>query len=575
MRKSKSIAKAPRQLQKCPTGIRGLDEITLGGLPSGRTTLICGGAGSGKTLFGVEFLVRGAQKYGESGVGISFDETAEDIAQNAVSLGFAIDDLIKSGSLLFDYIHLDKSQISETGDYDLEALFIRIGSAIDAIGAKRVLIDTPEALFAGLTDTGLLRSELQRLFRWLKDKGLTAIVTGEQGRGTLTRHGLEEYISDCVIALDHRVQDSVVTRRLRIVKYRGSVHGTDEYPFLIDEDGISVLPVTSIGLNHPASDERISTGVPGLNEMLGGGFYRGSSILASGAAGTGKTSLAAHFADAACKRGEICLFLSHEESPQQLTRNMRSIGIDLERWSKKGLLRLHATRPTMYGLERHLVMLHKLIEKYKPRVVVIDPISSLIAGGSGREVTIVLLRMIDHLKLTGISGFFTALTSERNATETELEISSLIDSWLLLRNVETNAERNRLLYIYKTRGMASSNQVREFLMTDNGVMLRDVYVGPGGVLTGSARLAQENRDLETELRQRNEVRRKRKLLTGRHRSLDARIVALQTEKEAAEQEFEGLESEAELERKVTAGQRQTLAASRQAPDKGAARRAKR
>lgn len=521
MRKNRSGAKALRPLKKCPTGISGLDEITLGGLPKGRSTLICGGAGSGKTLLGLEFLIRGAREFGENGVCISFEETPEDITQNVASLGFSVDDLVKAGRLLIDYVHLERSQISETGDYDLEALFIRIGSAIDAIGAQRVLIDTPEALFAGLSDSGLLRSELERLFRWLKEKGVTAIVTGEQGSGTLTRHGLEEYISDCVIALDHRVQDSIVTRRLRIVKYRGSMHGTNEYPFLIEEDGISVLPVTSVGLTHVSSNERIGSGIPALDEMLsGGGFYRGSSILVSGSAGTGKTSLAAHFADATCRRGEVCLFLSLEESPQQLVRNMASIGLNLARWNKKGLLKLHSTRPTMHGLERHLVTMHKLIEAYRPRVVVVDPISSLAAGGTGREVTIMLLRMIDHLKLTGVTGFFTALTAEPQTHETDLEISSLIDSWLLLRNVEMEGERNRLLYIYKSRGMAHSNQVREFVMTDNGVQLRDVFIGPGGALTGSARLAQENRDFETELKRKSILGAGESLLTRPEPALD-------------------------------------------------------
>jgi len=563
LRKARAGAKTPPQLKKCPTGISGLDEITFGGLPRGRPTLVCGAAGSGKTLFGIEFLVRGGRTYGEPGVCVSFDETGEDIALNVASLGFDIGDLVKSKSLLVDYIHLDKSQISETGDYDLEALFIRIGSAIDAIGAKRVFIDSPEALFAGLTDTGLLRSELQRLFRWLKDKGVTAIVTGEQGTGTLTRHGLEEYISDCVIALDHRLQDSIVTRRLRIVKYRGSVHGTNEYPFLIDENGISVLPITSIGLNHASSDERVSTGIPALDEMVvGGGFYRGSSILATGAAGTGKTSLAAHFADATCKRGEVCLYLSMEESPRQLMRNMRSIGIDLARWAKKGLLKLDATRPTMYGLEQHLVTMHKLIAEHNPGVVIVDPISSLAGGGSNREVTIMLLRMIDYLKLRGITAYFTALTNEMISQETDLAISSLIDSWLLLRNVETDGERNRLLYIYKSRGMAHSNQVREFMMTDHGVKLTDVYLGPSGVLTGSARLAQENRDVETELKQRNAALRKKNVLTGRDLSLDARIIALQTQKEAAQHELNALESQAESQEKIMAGQRQSMEASR-------------
>jgi circadian clock protein KaiC len=481
-------------------------------LPRGRPTLVCGGAGSGKSLFGIEFLVRGAVQYGEPGVCISFEETIEDIAANAASIGFDIPGLAKAGSLVFDYVHVDKSQISETGDYDLEALFIRVGSAIDAVGAKRVVIDTPEALFAGLTDQGLLRAELNRLFHWLKAKKVTAIITSEQGQGTLTRHGLEEYVSDCVILLDHRVRETIVTRRMRVIKYRGSTHGTNEYPFLIDEEGLSVLPVTSVGLRHESPTERIPTGIPGLDAMLGGkGYYRGSSVLVTGSAGTGKTSLAASFANATCQRGEVCVMFSMEESPLQLIRNMRSIGIDLERWTKKGLLHIHSTRSTYYGLEMHLVQMHKTLERHKPSVVIVDPISSLIAGGPEHEVKIMLLRMIDHLKTSGMTAFMTALTSDDSPTgSTELEVSSLIDTWLMVRTVERDGERNRLLDIQKSRGMAHSNQVREFLMTDNGVELRDVYVGPSGVVTGSARVAQEAQDRELEMNQSQNIERRRK-----------------------------------------------------------------
>ena len=514
-RKERSSSKGT--LAKCPTGIGGFDEITLGGLPRGRPTLVCGGAGSGKSLFAIEFLVRGAVEYGEPGVCISFEETIEDIATNSASLGFDVPGLIKSGSLAFDYVHVDKSQISETGDYDLEALFIRIGSAIDAIGAKRVVIDTPEALFAGLTDQGLLRSELQRLFQWLKLKKVTAVITGEQGQGALTRHGLEEYVSDCVILLDHRVQDSILTRRLRVVKYRGSTHGTNEYPFLIDRQGISVLPITSIGLQHDSPTERISAGIPALDDMLGGkGYYRASSVLITGSAGTGKTTIAASFADATCRRGESCILFSMEESPLQLIRNMRSVGIDLERWTRKGLLRIHSTRSTLYGLEMHLVQMHALIEKLKPRVVIVDPISSLVGGGPEREVKMMLLRMIDYLKMSGITAFLSALTSEGSPIDaTELDVSSLIDTWLLVRSVERDGERTRLLNVLKSRGMAHSNQVREFLMTDNGVELRAVYVGPGGVLTGSARAAQEASDRASELMQAQTIEQRRKESTRR------------------------------------------------------------
>ena len=535
--KLSSPTQQERSLPKCRTGITGFDEITLGGLPRGRPSLICGGAGCGKTLFGVEFLARGAREFGEPGVCISFEETSDDLAQNAISLGFDLKALQRSKKLVIDYIHIDKSEIAETGEYDLEGLFIRIGSAIDAIGAKRVLLDTPETLFSGLNDEGVLRSELRRLFRWLKEKGVTAVITGEQGEGRLTRYGIEEYISDCVVLLDHRLQNGIVTRRLRVLKYRGSMHGTNEYPFLIEHRGISVLPVTSLGLAHKISDERISTGVAGLDEMLEGqGFYRGSSILATGTAGTGKTSLAAHLVNAACARGESCLFFSFEESPDQILRNMRSIGIDLARWIKKGLLHIHSTRPTAHGLELHLVEMHNLLEERKPRVVVVDPISSLMSGGSQNvnDVTNMILRIVDRLKQLGTTGFFTALTAGEGALEaTELNVSSLVDTWLLLRDVESDGERNRVLYVLKSRGMAHSNQVREFLMTRNGVELREAYLGPAGVLTGSARLAQEARERAEEVKLKQQSEDRQLALTRKLRAAEARIAALEAQKLSA------------------------------------------
>ena len=365
-------------MPKAPTGIQGLDEITGGGFPRGRPTLVCGSAGAGKTLLSAEFLVRGAMEYDEPGVFMAFEETAAELAQNVRSLGFDLEELEKRKKLAVDFVRIERSEIDETGDYDLEGLFIRLGAAIDSIGAKRVVLDTIENLFAGLQNQGILRAELRRLFRWLKDRGLSAVITAERGEGALTRHGLEEYVSDCVILLDHRVTDQISTRRLRIVKYRGTSHGTNEYPFLIDEDGFSVLPVTSLGLEHQVSEERISSGVPRLDTMLGGqGFYRGTTILASGTAGTGKTSLAAHFVDAACERGERCLYFSFEESPAQLIRNMRSIGLNLEKWSKKGLVQFHSSRATFYGLEMHLAIIHKIVQEFEPKAVVFDPIGSL------------------------------------------------------------------------------------------------------------------------------------------------------------------------------------------------------
>jgi circadian clock protein KaiC len=535
-------------LPKCPTGIHGLDEITFGGLPAGRTTLVCGGAGCGKTLLGIEFLVRGATEFDEPGVCLSFEESAAELAANVASLGFDVDDLVARKKLAIDHVILERSLIEETGEYDLEALFVRLGYAVDSIGAKRVLLDSIEALFAGLESESILRSELRRLFRWLKDRNLTAIVTGERGQGALTRHGLEEYISDCVILLDHQMTETVLTRRLRVIKYRGSIHGTNDYPFLIDSDGISVLPVTSADLKHVASNERVSTGVVPLDAMFGGkGYYRGSSILVSGTAGTGKTSLAAHFADAACARDEKCVFFSFEESANQIVRNMRSIGIDLQRWIDKGLLHFYSSRPTTFGLEMHLVKIHKLLKEFEPRIVVVDPLTALLHSGTVMETRSTLLRLVDFLKEQRITALMTTLTSGSDAQEqTEVNISSLVDTWLLLRDIESGGERNRGLYILKARGVAHSNQIREFLLTDHGIDLREVYLGDAGLLTGSARVTQEARDAAVAMSARQEIERKQLLLARKRKALDAQVAALQLELETEEQESLQLAAQEEL-----------------------------
>jgi circadian clock protein KaiC len=526
-------------LRKAPTGIPGLDEITAGGLPAGRPTLICGSAGCGKTLMAMEFLVRGATEFGEPGVFMSFEEGVEELTENVRSLGFDLDELMRQEKLVVDYVHVERSEIEETGEYDLEGLFIRLGFAIDSIGAKRVVLDTLEALFGGLGNEGILRAELRRLFRWLKDKGVTAVITGERGDGALTRHGLEEYISDCVILLDHRVTDQLATRRLRVVKYRGSIHGTNEYPFLIDERGIEVLPITSLGLAHDVSTERISSGIPELDEMLGGlGYYRGSSILVSGKAGTGKSSLSAHFAEAACRRGERCAYFAFEESRSQIVRNMRSIGVDLEPWIRRDLLRFQASRPTVHGLERHLVMMYKSIRDFQPSVVVIDPITNFLSVGGFEEVKAMLMRLIDFLKSNQITCLFTSLTHGNDLERTDVAVSSLVDTWLVLREAEVNGERNRTLYVIKSRGMAHSNQLREVLLTDHGIRLVDVYLGPGGTLTGAARLAQEAQERAASLVRQQEVERRRRELEKRRQALEARIEALRLEFDVEAEEAE-------------------------------------
>ena len=531
----KLIAKS---LPKSPTGIQGFDEITGGGLPTGRPTLICGGAGCGKTLFGIEFLVRGATLFNEPGVFMSFEETNEELIKNVASLGFDLENLIKNKKIVLDHVHVERSEIEETGEYDLEGLFIRLGYAIDTIGAKRVVLDTIESLFSGLPNQLILRAELRRLFHWLKDKGVTSIITGERGEGTLTRQGLEEYVSDCVIMLDHRVTAQTSTRRLRVVKYRGSMHGTNEYPFLIDESGFSVLPVTSLGLDHIVSNKRISSGITLLDKMLEGkGYYRGSTVLVSGTAGVGKTSVAAHFAEAACKRGERVLYFCFEESPNQFMRNMLSIGINLEPWMRKGLLQFQATRPTFYGLEMHLAVTHKIVNIFKPDIVILDPINTFVVGDKEFEVKTMLMRIVDFLKSKQITALFTSLTSGESALEnSDVGISSLIDTWLLLRDIELNGERNRGMYVLKSRGMANSNQIREFILTDHGVELRGVYVGASGVLTGSARIAQEALENAEVLTRKQDIERKKREIERKRKALEAQITTLHADFESEESE---------------------------------------
>jgi circadian clock protein KaiC len=459
------------EIEKAPTGIPGLDEITFGGLPAGRPTLVSGGPGSGKTLLGVSFLVNGAQTYSEPGVLLTFEENADELAQDVRSLGYDLNKLVLQKKLLVDYVHVDRSEIEETGEYDLEGLFVRLEHAIKQIGARRVMLDTIETLFGGLRDTGILRAELRRLFRWLRDRRITTVVTAERGEQMFTRQGLEEYITDAVISLDHRVHEQISTRRIRVVKYRGSTHGTNEYPFLIDRDGLTVLPVTSLLLQHEAPDERISSGLRAMDDMLGGkGFYRGSTVLLSGTAGTGKTTLAAHFVDAACARGERCLYFLFEESPQQMIRNMRSAGVDLSKWVAKGLLQFHADRPNRHGLETHLLTMHQTVEVFEPDVVVMDPITNLLAVGTNFDVRSMLTRIIDFLKMRGITAMFTSLTSaDQSLEKTETLISSLMDTWILVAVQMQQRLRQRQVYVLKSRGMPHSDEVRNFRFASKGI----------------------------------------------------------------------------------------------------------
>ena len=561
-------SKPLKSLQKERTGIPGFDEITRGGVPAGRPTLVCGSAGAGKTLFAMEFLVRGAILYDEPGVFMSFEESDEELATNVASLGFDLNQLIADKKLLLDYVFIERSEIEETGAYNLEGLFLRLEHAIDSIRAKRVVLDTLEALFSGLADEAIIRAELRRLFRWLKQKGVTAVITCERGEGTLTRYGLEEYVADCVILLDHRVENQISTRRMRIIKYRGTSHGTNEYPFLIDDKGFSVLPITSLGLTHKASNEFVSSGIRRLDTMLSGkGFYRGSSILVSGTAGTGKSTLAAHFVEAACKRGERALYFGFEESQEQIVRNMRSVGIELEKYVKKGLLKFHNSRPNAWGLEVHLAMIHKNIDDYVPSVVVVDPITNFLAVGDNLETKSMLTRLIDLLKTRQTTAMFTSLTAgAHEIEETEVGVSSLMDTWILVKNIESNGERNRGLYILKARGIAHSNQVREFLLTDKGVDLVDTYVGLDGVLMGTARVSQLAREASAEKERLQFVHQKDRELKRKQELYEAQIAALKGQFESERDAILSEIDEARNREETVATQRLEMARIRRADE---------
>jgi circadian clock protein KaiC len=574
----KTNRKASRALAKAPTGIQGLDELTCGGVPLGRPTLLCGTAGCGKTLMAMEFIVRGIVEFNEPGVFMAFEETAEELATNFASLGYDLPTLVAQKKLVLEIVRIERSEIEETGEYDLEGLFIRLGYAIDSVGAKRVVLDTIEALFSGLSNTTILRAELRRLFQWLKAKGVTAIITGERGDSNLSRYGLEEYVADCVIVLDHRIEGQMATRRLRIAKYRGSVHGTSEYPFLIDENGISILPITSMGLKHEAGIGRVSSGVARLDAMMGAkGYYRGSSVLLSGTAGSGKTSLAAHFAYAATARGERCLWFAFEESASQIIRNMRSIGIDLEPAVQRGTLLVAAERPTVCGLEMHLVTIHKMVKQFQPRVVIIDPVTNFASLGSEEEIKAMLTRLIDFFKTQQITALFTCLTGGETSLEsTAVGVSSLMDTWLLLRDVQNGAERNRLLHLLKSRGMAHSNQVREFLLTDRGVELREVYTGPSGILLiGSARAALEAQEKAEALVRELGTAGKKRELERKHQAMEAQIAVLRAAFDVEEAESRRIIKQGETSAAMLAGDRLQMGRLRQSDPVAARPAAKR
>jgi len=557
-----AAADAVSLLPKSRTGIDGLDALTFGGLPTGRPTLLCGAAGCGKTLFSMTFLVKGVSLYGEPGVFMSFEERRDDLVANVASLGFDLDGLIADQKLVIDHVRIERAEIEESGEYDLEGLFVRLAYAIDSIGAKRVVLDTVEALFSSLADTTVLRAELRRLFGWLKEKGVTAIITGERGEGQLTRYGIEEYVSDCVILLDNRVQDQVSTRRLRVVKYRGSPHGTNEYPFLIDSEGISVMPITSAGLSHKISQQAVPTGVPDLDAMLGiGGFYRGSSVLISGLAGTGKSTFGASFAAAACSRGERCLYFAFEESPDQIMRNMRSVGIDLRRHYESGLLHFQAARPSLYGFEMHLARMNRDIERFDPAILIVDPISAF--RGPSMEIHATLIRLADICKTRGITSLFTSLSSAgEQMSESERSVSSLMDSWISLEDIEANGERNRVLYLLKSRGMNHSKQLREYQLTTGGIIMVNAYLGPDGVLTGTARAAQEAREREADITRRQQIERRMRELARSRGAMERQVAELRAAIDAEEAEVATLVQQEEARESQFSQERDAMAERR-------------
>ena len=549
-------------LPKTPTGITGFDEITGGGLPAGRPTLFCGAAGCGKTLFSMTFLVSGIIDANEPGVFMSFEEEPADLAANVASLGYDLDDLVARKLLIIDHVEVERTEIAASGDYDLEGLFVRLGYAIDQIGARRVVLDTIEALFSSFSDTTILRGELRRLFQWLKDRNVTAIITGERGDGQLTRYGIEEYVSDCVVLLDNRVEEQVTTRRLRVVKYRGSAHGTNEYPFLIDEQGISVFPVTSAGLDHVTSDEIVSSGIEQLDTMFERrGYYRGSSVLISGLAGTGKTTFAACFVDQSCRQGERCLYFSFEESQDQIARNMRSVSLELGQHLASGLLRFETARPSLYGVEMHLAKMNRDITRFKPTTVVIDPISAF--RGSGTEVSSILLRLIDLLKSRGITALFTSLSSvDETMSAADHGISSLMDTWISVSNNSSNGERNRLLYVLKARGMGHSNQLREYQITSSGISVIPAYIGTAGVLTGSARVTQEAHEREEAASLRQEAESRTREFTRKRQTVERQIADMLASLEAEEAEAAGLSRQRILQQNTLAADRSIMAKRR-------------
>jgi len=508
-------------------------------------------------MLAMEFLVRGAVQFGEPGVFMMFEENAAELTANVRSLGFDLEKLEAEKKIVLDYVHIERSEIEETGEYDLEGLFIRLGHAIDSIGAKRVVLDTIEALFAGLPNHAVLRAELRRLFRWLKNRGMTAVITGEKGEGNaITRHGLEEYVADCVIVLDQRIQSQISTRRLRVLKYRGTAHGMNEYPFLIGAHGFSVLPITSLQLDHPVSTQRVPTGIARLDEMLGGeGVFRGSSVLVSGSPGTGKSSVAIKLVETACRRGERALFFAYEESSAQIVRNMRSIGIDLEPWIKMGLLEIHSSRPTLQGLEQHLVTMHDVVRTFHPNMVAVDPISNLALANDDADVKPMLMRLFDFLKTLQITAIFTALTSGADSSpspdDSQFCVSSLMDTWLHLHNVESTGERNRTIFVRKSRGMAHSNQVREFVLSNNGIDLVDVYLGGDRVLTGSARIAQEAKERSAATLRGQDHQRKLRQLASKQKAIEAQIAALQAEADAQTEEEQFVIAQENLQQIIT------------------------
>jgi circadian clock protein KaiC len=556
---------AEESLSKHPiaTGIDGLDFVLQGGLPAGRPTLLRGAAGTGKTVIALTFLCEGIAA-GDSGVLVTFDESPEALLEHAEGFGFPARRHRTEGRLRILDMRPDRNEVQVGDTIELTAVLARIGHALDSTGASRLVVDAIDAMEAGFANSQSLRTELARVFDWIRDRGVTSLITTGEHAEFSARYGLEDYIADCVIALKQEVKHRVMTRVLRVVKRRGRGHGTNEYPFLLDTDGLFLVPVTGSVLGAPVSEQLLSTGIPGLDAMLGGqGIYQGSTVLLSGQAGTGKTSIACSLTQAACAAGIPVLYLSFEESVAELTRNQRSLGIDIGRYladDDRGTLVMLPIRAVELGLEEHLMRAMHLVKRHRPALVVLDPVSSLAGRGDEPGAKEILLRLLHLIKEEGITVVATELLSDDSQGVSHLDVSSMIDVWIKLRRHEHNGEMNRLIYVVKARGLPISDQVKEFRITSTGLRIEDPYIGEGGIVYGTARLARQAEDEETIAQLHRELDRAQRLRRDLDeiQSANERLVRAEQEAKAADLDRQV----ARIEQRLAASERARAAIGR-------------